>query len=308
MKQALILGITGTFGSHVARALLDRGYQLRALVREGSHAKDLFPQVELITGDVSDRQAIQTAAAGIDLMVYAISPENYNWKDRALPWLDNAASVAEQKRMTLMFPGNVYVYNPDDGPDFTEQSRQNPISGKGKTRQAMEQRLHLASRNGAQVMIVRAGDFIAANSKSSWLGMLLKKTKQGYVLQKAGPENIKHTWAYLPDLALTVAQLIEQRQALPVFSEYHFNGYQLSFRDIATAIERISGKPVKQHSFPWWAVKLVMPFSILFRGVVEMRYLWQREVNLQGTQIRKVLGDAIPHTSFENALVEAKLI
>ncbi|MDH5178183.1 MAG: NAD(P)H-binding protein [Gammaproteobacteria bacterium] len=281
MKKALILGISGSFGSHLARALSAQGYALTALVREPANIKTEHPGVHLVKGNVADRQALRTAAADHDIMVYAVNPANYDWQDKAVPWLDNAAAVAEEFNMTLLFPGNVYIYDPADGPDFTEQSRACPKTDKGHTRQRMEQRLALAAEQGAQVIIIRAGDFIAADAKTSWLNRLIVKKANSYKLTLPGRADIKHTWAYLPDVAVSAVNLLENRHRLDAFSVHHFAGYQLSFDEMMTQIEQLTGKKVTQTSFPWWVIRLCSPFSVLMQGLLEMRYLWNNEVNLK---------------------------
>jgi dihydroflavonol-4-reductase len=53
--RSLVTGATGFIGSHVARALLDRGDEVRALVRTGADLRNLHDlQVETVVGDVRD--------------------------------------------------------------------------------------------------------------------------------------------------------------------------------------------------------------------------------------------------------------
>lgn len=308
MKQALILGITGTFGSHVARALKQKGYSLRALVRDKKSLDSSLAGVEQIVGSVTDHEALQEASQGCGIVVYGINPAGYDWENKALPWLERVARLAEEKAMTLLFPGNVYVYDPSQGQEFNERSGQHPITRKGEIRKAMEQHLRVAAENGARVIIVRAGDFIAADANSAWLQFLLKRSKQGYVLSNPGVKELKHSWAYLPDLADTVAALLEQRAELPAFNEFHFKGYQYSFIDIADAIEKATGKPVKITGFPWLMIRLLAPFSVLYRGLYEMRYLWQYEINLNDDPLQAIIKRPVANTPLAHALLQAQLI
>jgi dihydroflavonol-4-reductase len=62
---ALVTGATGFVGSAVARALLERGVRVRALVRPSSPRRNLEAlQVELAEGDMRDEASIQAALAG----------------------------------------------------------------------------------------------------------------------------------------------------------------------------------------------------------------------------------------------------
>ncbi|HKJ07950.1 MAG TPA: NAD-dependent dehydratase, partial [Gammaproteobacteria bacterium] len=54
----------------------------------------------------------------------------------------------------------------------------------------------------------------------------------------------------------------------------------------------------------WWALRLASPFSVLFRGLCEMRYLWNREVNLEDRLLQRTLDKPVPHTPLAQALTE----
>ncbi len=62
MKPVLVTGASGFLGWHVARALVERGRAVRALVRSGSRVSGL--DVESITGDLRDRPSLEQAVAG----------------------------------------------------------------------------------------------------------------------------------------------------------------------------------------------------------------------------------------------------
>lgn len=65
--KTLVTGATGFIGSHVARALADRGDELRLLVRRGSsieHLADL--EFDRATGDIVDRRAVRRAMKGVE--------------------------------------------------------------------------------------------------------------------------------------------------------------------------------------------------------------------------------------------------
>jgi len=308
MNTALVIGISGGFGASVAEALAARGWAIRALMRDPARLPASLSAVDVRVGDAMDPAAVRRAAEGVDVLVYAANPPRYDWQDKALPMLEATAQAVESLGLTVLFPGNVYVLDPAQGPDHDEQAPLRPCTGKGETRLAMERRLQQASERGARVIVLRMGDYIGAHAPSAWLGVLLKKTRHGYTLSAPGPRDLLHTWAYLPDAACTAVALLERRDELPAWSLFHYRGYRLSIDDIAAALRRVSGRPVRVRPFPWWVLRLLAPFSVLFRGLLEMRYLWQHPLNLDDGRLRQLLGSTLVTTPFDQALIDSGLV
>jgi dihydroflavonol-4-reductase len=65
--KTLVTGGTGFLGTHVVRALAERGDQLRLLLRRGS-SLDHLPgfEIERASGDVTDRRAVRRAMDGVE--------------------------------------------------------------------------------------------------------------------------------------------------------------------------------------------------------------------------------------------------
>jgi len=307
MKTALVLGITGGFGGHVAEALAASGWHIRALVRDPARLPARWQTTEVLRGDAARTEDVRRAAEGVDLIVYGINAPYPQWDGTVLPWLDVTAQVAEAGKHTIVFPGNVYNYDPADGPVFDERAPMRPVSHKGELRKAMEARLKLASERGARVLILRCGNFIGAGAPGSWLAHLLRHGRHGYTLSTTGPRDLQHAWAYLPDVAQTVVALLARAATLPAFSVFHFRGHEASFDDIAATISARTGERVRFKRFPWWLLRLAAPLSPWFRSLVEMRYLWEADIRLDDSRLTLTLG-APPCTPLADVLTAAGLI
>lgn len=67
MPRTLVTGATGFIGPHVTRLLVQRGDDVRVVVRAGSPAKALSGlEVERVRGDVRDRRAMRRAMRGVE--------------------------------------------------------------------------------------------------------------------------------------------------------------------------------------------------------------------------------------------------
>src|SRR5215475_2178037 len=81
MKPALVTGASGFLGWHVARLLIERGYEVRALVRPGSRVAGL--PVEIVTGDLRDTASLERAVAGCGLVFHVAADYRLWAKDPA---------------------------------------------------------------------------------------------------------------------------------------------------------------------------------------------------------------------------------
>lgn len=308
-RNALVLGATGGIGGEVARKLKARGWTVRALHRDptrvtaGGRDQTGFTWLQ---GDAMRPEDVVAAAEGVSLIVHAVNPPGYrNWGELVLPMLDSTLAAARVTGARILLPGTVYNYGPDAFPDVDETSPQHPVTRKGAIRVEMERRLRVAAERGdAKVLIVRAGDFFGPRAANNWFSQGLVKPGQPVTaITSPGPRGIGHQWAYLPDVAETMMQLVEREESLEAFSTFHMNGH---WDDDGTrmidAIRRVVGRPnLKVRAFPWWMLGLASPFVPLFRELREMRYLWEVPIHMNNARLLAVLGTE-PHTPLDEAV------
>jgi dihydroflavonol-4-reductase len=71
--KKLVIGASGFLGSHVTRQLVDRGDDVRVLIRRTSSTKAIEDlDVEYHYGDIFDDAALRTAMAGCDDVFYCV--------------------------------------------------------------------------------------------------------------------------------------------------------------------------------------------------------------------------------------------
>jgi nucleoside-diphosphate-sugar epimerase len=311
--MALVLGATGGIGSEVARQLRDAGWRVRALKRGLAHEEEQRDGLTWMRGDAMNREDVLRAARGCAVIVHAVNPPGYRrWAELVLPMLENTVAAAVAERATIVLPGTVYNYGPDALPELAEDAPQNPITRKGAIRVALERRLRAAAREGARVIIVRAGDFFGPRPGNNWFSQGLVKPGQPVAaVNLPGDRGVGHQWSYLPDVARTMVELLAQRGKLEPFASFHFSGHwDADGTQLAAAVQRVvarrTGTVPATRKFPWWMVYLAAPFVVTFRELLEMRYLWRLPVRLSNARLVAVLGRE-PHTPLDEA-VEASLI
>lgn len=298
--KALILGATGGIGHEAAQALLRHGWTVTALTRRRMAGGG---PITWITGDAMVAADVARAASGMDIIVHAVNPPGYrNWRGLAVPMLRNAVAAAKASGARLIYPGSVYVYGPDAWPLATETAPQHPRTRKGAIRVEMEEMLAAESQRGLRYLTVRAGDYFGPHAPSSWVAaLMLAGGKTLRVIRTPERPGVRHAWAYLPDLAETIAQLADREAELKPAETFHFAGHVLEGRQMAEAVSRAVGGALPVRPFPWALVYAGAPFMTMMRELIEMRYLWRETILLDNARLVELLG-AEPHTPLDTAI------
>lgn len=126
--RALVTGGTGKVGNAVARALVARGDEVRALVRDPARAAGVLPEgVEPVRGDVTFPDSVVTAAEGCELVFNAMGlPEQWLADDGEFEHVNaigsetvvRAAARAGARR--VIHTSTIDVFHAADGARFDE--------------------------------------------------------------------------------------------------------------------------------------------------------------------------------------------
>src|SRR5690606_38400748 len=113
--KALVTGVTGFTGGHLARRLLEHGDTVRVFARDATRVPpDLQGRVDIVTGDITSDDDLRRALAGQDV-VYNIAAlyreaglpaDRYRAVNaRAVAALIEAASVTRERPCVQRRPG-----------------------------------------------------------------------------------------------------------------------------------------------------------------------------------------------------------
>jgi nucleoside-diphosphate-sugar epimerase len=280
-RTVLILGASGRFGQTAATALDAAGWQVRRFDRA--------------------RDDLTTAARGADVIVNAWNLPYARW-DAEIPRL--TASVIEAARgagAAVMMPGNLYVYGRDLPPVLSAGTPHRATNPLGRIRREMEAAYRAS---GVKTVVLRAGDFLDTEASGNWFDRVLCARFASGRFSYPGPMDIPHAWAFLPDLGEALARVLDRLEDLPRFSDLPFDGHTATGRDMAAALARITGRPVRAGSMSWLPIQLARPFWPAARHLLEMRYLWQRPHRVDGAALDAVIGP-VPRTDLDTALGRA---
>ena len=164
--RALVTGATGFVGAAVARALLQEGWDVRALARKGSDRRNLQPiSVEVVEGDLADSASLARALSGCeglfhvaaDYRLGAFDPQQlYKTNVEGTRNILNAARDAGVRR--IVYTSSVATIGiPKDGTPGNEDSPstlEDMIGHYKRSKYLAEEVAREAARAGINVVIV----------------------------------------------------------------------------------------------------------------------------------------------------------
>jgi nucleoside-diphosphate-sugar epimerase len=304
MQTIVILGAAGRIGDAAARAFVEAGWRVKGVAR-GAKLNALAPGVEPVAVDAFDRAALIEACHGADVILNALNPQYTEWAEKVLPMAENVVAAAAATGATHMLPGNVYNFGYALHVGTREDDPEIASTEKAEIRIAMEGLFRrLAAERGVRTIVLRAGDFFGGTKRESWLDLIiLAKLKKG-IFTWAGPTDIPHAFAYLPDLGRAFVALAEQRDTLGSFERFHFAGHTLTGLEMKAAAEAAAGRKLTQRGVPWTLLRAAGLVSPMLREVAKMSYLWRTPHSLDGGKLERAVGK-LPVTPIVDALRQA---
>jgi nucleoside-diphosphate-sugar epimerase len=161
--RVLVTGATGKVGNAIASALLDRGDQVRALVRDPNRAASILPAgIEPFRGDALEPETLAAAVEGCELVFNSMGMPEQWVRDEAIFDRVNAlgsgelaktAKRAGVRRFIHTSTHDVFHADADERFDETMLADYPKGTPYERSKQQAEQ-LVLAERDGMEVMIL----------------------------------------------------------------------------------------------------------------------------------------------------------
>jgi dihydroflavonol-4-reductase len=251
--RALVTGATGRVGHSLARALVERGDHVRALVRDPDHAA-LPADVEAVKGDVTDRSSVERAVEGCELVFNAMGlPEQWFADDeifdrvnaRGTETVVRAAAAAGARR--LVHTSTIDVFHAERGQAFDESHVATYPKGTAYERskqRAEELALAAAADTSLELVIVNpaavygpgpGGD--ATSVEHALLRPLVEARRSAVPLLPPGGLPM----VYSPGLAR--GHLLAAEKGVPGERYILCDGH-MSFRELAQTTVRLAGRGI----------------------------------------------------------------
>ena len=164
MTRVLVTGITGFVGSHLAEALLRKGYDVAGLVRQCA-SRDLRPirhlleDLTLLTCDVTSYASVVNAVRSLDPQIIyhlgALSPVRHSFEHPfqyqetnligTINIVHSLLEMPDPKSRRLIAASTAEVYGIQERKPFKETLPLNPTSPYAVSKAAMDMYLRMAS-------------------------------------------------------------------------------------------------------------------------------------------------------------------
>jgi dihydroflavonol-4-reductase len=113
--KILVTGGTGFLGSYIIKALIEKGYYVRAIKRASAKlpsyiSKEIFDKVEWVEGDILDVISLEEAMEGIDNVIHAAAVVSFVKRDRRRMYQVNVEGTSNVVNVALEKNVNRLVY------------------------------------------------------------------------------------------------------------------------------------------------------------------------------------------------------
>jgi nucleoside-diphosphate-sugar epimerase len=288
MALHVIVG-KGPVGLTTAEELVARGHQVRVLSRSGGRSTDAVEHRQV---DAADAGGLTRAAQGAAALYNAVNPAYHRW---ATDWPPVAAALltaADRTGAVLVAMSNLYGYGRPTGP-MTPETPLAATDVKGRVRSRMWSDALAAHASGrVRVTEARAADFVGPQvpAEHSHLMRQLPALRAGRRAWVIGDPDARRSWAYLPDVARTLATLGTDERALG--RAWHVpntdpRSQRQALDDLADGLG-VARVPVS--GIPWPVLRTVGLAVPMMREIVAIRHQWDQDFVTEASSTTETFG------------------
>ncbi|SFB13894.1 MULTISPECIES: SDR family NAD(P)-dependent oxidoreductase [unclassified Bacillus (in: firmicutes)] len=302
MKKALVLGASGGMGYSIVKELSCRGISVIAFARNKERLEKLFgndENVDIFKGDIFQVDDLKAAAQGVDVIFQSANIPYKDWESKLLSFMTNIVQTAKEYSAKLVLVDNIYAYGRSTGRKVSESTEKNPHTKKGKIRLQLE---NIVKSSEVEALIAHFPDFYGPNAENTILHFTLQKVVENKKASYVGNKQIPREFIYTPDGAKAIVELATNEKAYG--QNWNIPGVDvISGNEIVEIIREVSGYQKSVSTISKNMIRFLGLFSANMREVVEMFYLNEEPVVLDGEKYESLIG-SIPRTPYRKGLQE----
>jgi len=307
LALALLTGVTGFIGSHLAEVLLRKGYDVAGLVRPCASRdlrsiQHLLDDITLLTCDLTSYASVANAVRSLDPQIVfhlgALSPVRYSFEHPfqyqetnligTLNLVHALVELPDSKSRRMIAASTAEVYGTQEKKPFIETLPLNPTSPYAVSKAAMDMYLRMASSAySLNCTILRP-----TNSYG-------RKFETGFIIEYLITTMLKDTKAYVgaPDSVrdylhvsdhVNAYVLAAEKQTAPGRVYNAGSGRGISNRDLALLIAKIIGYDKGKISFgsyppgyPLRPIRGEQPYIVLDPSKITDELGWRPSIDLE---------------------------
>jgi len=274
---AVVTGASGHLGANLVRALINRKWQVRALVRNDTRALEGL-DIEFASGDVLDEKSLREAFTGADVVFHLagrISIVSWDRKQVEEVNITGVKNVVESckstgvKRLIHTSSFHAHQQEPLDKPlDESRPLHDGRYPPYDHSKAEGEKIVRTAIEQGLDAVIINPGGMLGPNDfKPSHFGSTLLSIARGKLpaLVDAGL-----SWVDNRDVAEGMITACEHAEP---GAKYILSGHWVTLKYVAEQVAKITGVNPPRMVLPMWLAKAGAPLSMLLDQVRGQRPL-----------------------------------
>jgi len=308
MKNVIVLGATGGTGAAITKELLNRGIKTIAFGRSIEKLqllKENLGNSALLTlksGNAFDHNSICDAAKDVDVIFQCVAVPYEEMQHSQIPLGKAVMTAADKLKKKIVFVDGIYPYGRAKTPIVDEEHPKNPHTKKGKIKLKLEELIFSKDWAKAHPMVIRLPDYYGPTANfNSYLGMTMVNIAQGKISSYIGSLSIPREYIYLPDAANMIIELALENEAYG--QNWNIPGNIITGKRLIQIAQSAAGKAVPVIPLTRNTLRMIGIFSPVMREMVEMSYLTETPVYLDGSKYKKKIGP-LTQTSFEVGILE----
>lgn len=273
-----ILGSGGAIGIELAKSLKEYTNKIRLVSRSPKAVNDTD---ELFTCDLLNKEKVLEAVKGSEIayLTVGLPYKTKVWKEQWPVVMQNVIDACKVHQCKLVFFDNIYMLDPSQMSNITEETTINPSSEKGKVRAQIAQMVMDATESeDLKALIARSADFYGPNINNSVLNeTVYKNLKAGKKANWLCSLNYKHSFTYTPDAAKATALLGNTESAYNKVWNLPTDKNSFTGREWIDAFAKEMGVKPKSMVVNNFMVKVMGFFNPIMKEIVEMLYQYDRD-------------------------------